>query len=139
MGQVLHHQNTPSASSVTRLPGWGQEGRHSWEQPWLEDHKSLPVRITKMPDWMGWGARGIAWGHLNLWHPLASLAMDAFDIELKATALQGEIKGWEKRKDHLFFSSFFLFLFFFKSTEGKEAPWQRQTYRAGCSVVAGPC
>lgn len=38
--------------------------------------------------------------------------MDAFDIGLKATALEGEIKGWEKRKDHLFspLSFFFFFL-----------------------------
>lgn len=61
----------------------------------------------------GVGARGIALGRLDLWHPLAPLAMDAFDIGLKATALEGKIKGWEKRKDHLFFLLFLSFSFFF--------------------------
>lgn len=109
-GQVLHCQNTPGASSVARPPAWGQGGQHSWEQPWLEGHKSQPVGTTKAPRWMGWGTRGIAWGRLNLWHSLAPLAMDAFDIGLKATALEGEIKGWEKRKDHLFSPLSFFFL-----------------------------
>jgi len=109
-GQVLHCQNAPSAFSVARPPAWGQGGQRSWEQPWLGGHKSQPVRTTKVPHWMGWGAKGIAQGSLNLWHPLAPLAMDAFDTALKATALEGEIKGWEKRKDHLFSPLSFFFL-----------------------------
>lgn len=134
LGQILHCQNTPSASSVALPPALGQGGQHSWEQPWLEGHKLQPVGTTKAPRWMGWGARGIARGCLNLWHPLAPLAMDAFDVGLKATALKGEIKGWEKRKDHLFSLSFF----FFKSAEGEEAPWQHQAPQAGWSVVEAP-
>lgn len=66
---------------------------------------------------------------------MAPLAMDAFDIGLKATALEGEIKGWEKRKDHLFSP----LSFFFKSAEGEEAPWQRQAPWAGCWAVEAPC
>lgn len=59
---------------------------------------------------MGCGAGDIAWGCLNLWLPLAPLAMDAFDIGLKATALEWDIKAREKRKDHLFSSLSFFFL-----------------------------
>lgn len=59
---------------------------------------------------MGCGARGIARGRLNLWLPLAPLAMDAFHIGPKPTALEGEIKAREKRKDHLFSSLSFFFL-----------------------------
>lgn len=54
-------------SSVARPPAWGQGGQHSWEQSWLEGHKSQPVGTTKAPRWMGWGAKGIARGRLNLW------------------------------------------------------------------------
>lgn len=96
-------------SSPGNIPGSRAINHRQWEQ----QRRSLD----------GVGARGIAQGCLDLWHPLAPLAMDAFDIGLKATALERKIKGWEKRKDHLFFFSFFSF--FFKSAEGKEDPWQR--------------
>lgn len=78
---------------------------------------------------MGCGAGDIAWGCLNLWLPLAPLAMDAFDIGLKATALEWDIKAREKRKDHLFSS---LSFFFFKSAEGEQAPWQHRPPQAAC-------
>lgn len=83
---------------------------------------------------MGCGARGIARGRLNLWLPLAPLAMHAFDTGLKATALEGEIKAREKRKDHLFSSLSFLFI----SGEGEKAPWQHQSPRVACSAVDAP-
>lgn len=60
---------------------------------------------------MGCGARGIARGCLNLWLPLAPLAMDAFDTGLKATALEGEIKGPGEKKESSFSFSFIFFLF----------------------------
>lgn len=82
-------------SSLGNSPGSRAINHRQWEQ----QRRSLD----------GVGARGIAQGRLDLWHPLAPLAMDAFDIGLKATALERKIKGWGKRKDHLFFFSFFFF------------------------------
>lgn len=96
--QYFHRSlGTRRDSAVGNGPNSRAINHRQWEQRRLLDEE---------------GARGIASGCLDLWHPLAPLAMDAFDRGLKATVLEGEIKGWGEKKGSSFFllSHFFFFL-----------------------------
>lgn len=93
--QYFHRSlGTRRDSAIGNGPNSRAINHRQWEQRRLLDEE---------------GARGIASGCLDLWHPLAPLAMDAFDRGLKATVLEGEIKGWGEKKG----SSFFLLSHFF--------------------------